>query len=610
MGYATLAQCVSDLEAHGDLIRIDAPIDPRLELPYVQRQAFRNRAPALLFTNPKGCRFPMLANLFGTRERVNFIFRDAIGRARTILEAAANPRGMFARPAEALGCLPALWHMRARWGAATGAPVLAHACPLGELPQLVGWPGDGGAFITLPLALSEDPDQPGSFNLGMYRVQLGGNDYGDNEVGLHYQLQRGIGIHHARALARGVELPVSVHVGGPPALAISAVVPLPEGMNELLFAGILGGRRMRLVRAGEHPVLAQADFVVLGRLGRRALPEGPFGDHLGYYSLRHDFPVLTVERVCHRPEAIWPFTSVGRPPQEDTVFGDFIHELTAPLVSHVFGGVKAVHAVDAAGVHPLLLAIGSERYTAYEAIRRPREMITQAMHLLGATQTALAKFVLMVAAEDAPGLDCRDVGAFLRHLLLRTDFSADLRFIGRTACDSLDYSGYGLHEGSRLIWTAAGEVRRALGDEIRELPDLPAGFGNPRLAMPGVLLLAGPPHKGHPLSQDRRMANVVAALANWPHREEFPLVAVVDDSGFASASLENFLWSVFTRADPARDCYGVGERSSLKHWSCDAPLIIDGRLKEFQAPPLEDDAGVVRRMRALAARGGPLAGLI
>ena len=303
---------------------------------------------------------------------------------------------------------------------------------------------------------------------------------------------------------------------------------------------------------------------------------------------------------------------MGRPPQEDTVFGDFIHELTGPLVPQVFAGIREVHAVDAAGVHPLLLALGSERYTAWEARRRPRELLTQALHLLGATQTALAKYVLIAAQEDAPGLSCRRVADFLAHVLERTDFSRDLHFITRSTADTLDYTGTALNEGSKLIWAAAGEPCRRLGtgmDDAGKLPDLPPGFGSPQVAGPGILVLEGPRHgeaRGEP---DPAMEELAGRLGAWDRREHFPLTVVADDAAFCAASTENLLWVTFTRSDPATDCYGAHARIHARHWACEAPLIIDARLKPFHAPPLEEDSAVSARVDALAAPGGPLHGL-
>lgn len=625
MGYVNLRECLADLEAHGHLARIDAELDPYLELAAVQRRAFRAKAPALLFTRVRGTRFPMLSNLFGTRERLRFIFRDSLRDVEAVLAAKADPTAALRRPLRSLAALPGLMHMLPRVrNAGQGqrrAPVLECRCALADLPQLTCWPMDGGPFITLPLVYTEDPARPGpdASNLGMYRVQLAGNDYAPDEVGLHYQIHRGMGAHHAAALERRQALPVHVFVGGAPAFSVAAVMPLPEGLSELRFAGLLGGRRAGLARVPREmglplPVLAEADFCLSGHLLPGLKPEGPFGDHVGYYSLRHDFPVLKVEAVYHRKDAVWPFTAVGRPPQEDTVFGDFIHELTGPLVSQVFPGVREVHAVDAAGVHPLLLALGSERYTPYEAGRRPRELLTAALHLLGNTQTALAKYVLLAAHEDAPGLSVHDVSAFLRHMLERADFSRDLHFLTHSTSDTLDYTGLGLNEGSKLIWASAGEKRREAGVELAgaaaDLPPLPEGFGHVRVAGPGMLVLRGPAHALGRNEPDPRMEQLARALSCWPGRETFPLVVTADDPDFCAAALENFLWVAFTRSDPATDTYGVEARQRAKHWSCAAPLILDARLKPFHAPPLEEDPAVTRRVEALAAPGGPLHGYL
>lgn len=604
MGYASLAQCVGDLQKQGQLRIVETPLDPCLEIGYVQRRVFQAGGPALLFTRPKGCRFPMLANLFGTKERVNYIFRDSLGRLKEIFAIRAAPAK--ARTLKALKLLPSLWHMRPKWQ--KNAPVLAQGCQLADLPALKSWPEDGGPFITLPLVYSAEEGRPDKGNLGMYRVQLAGNDYAEDEVGLHYQLKRGIGIHHAKALAEGRPLPVNIHVGGPPALTVAAVMPLPEGMSELLFAGLLGGRRVRLAQGHSLPVLAEADFVIQGCLDSTIKPEGPFGDHLGYYSLTHPFPVLKVLSVRHRKDAIWPFTTVGRPPQEDTVFGDLIHELTAPLVSQVFPGLQEIHAVDAAGVHPLLLARGEERYTPYQTETRPEELLTHAMHLLGATQTSLAKFILIAAnAPDMPG--CRDVGAFIKYVLERADFQRDLHFITPASSDTLDYSGYKLHEGSRLILTACGPKRRELATGISDLPDLPAGFSDPRVCLPGVLAIRGPRHTAQPDERAPEIDSLCECLAHWAQAENFPLVVVVDDSSFCAASLANFLWVVFTRSDPCRDSYGANEKMACKRWSCAPPFILDGRRKKFQPPPLEDEPALVEYIETLASGVGPLAGL-
>ncbi|MFO0909149.1 MAG: UbiD family decarboxylase [Isosphaeraceae bacterium] len=620
MGYRTLADCIRDLERTGQLVRIPQEIDAHLEAAAIQRRVYEEQGPAVFFERVKNCRFPMVGNLFGTIDRTRFLFRDTLDSVRKLVELKVDPGSLAKRPWRYLG-VPwtalRLLPRRVRRG-----PILDHEIRLRELPQLTSWPLDGGPFVTLPQVYSEDPERPGfaSSNLGMYRVQLAGNDYvADREVGLHYQIHRGIGVHHARALRTGQPLRVNVVVGGPPALAVAAVMPLPEGLSELGFAGVLGGRRLAMVEPtpGGLPVPAEADFAICGTIAPDGLkPEGPFGDHLGYYSLRHDFPVLRVERVLHRKGAIWPFTSVGRPPQEDTSFGALIHELTGPIIPTVVPGVRAVHAVDAAGVHPLLLAIASERYVPYASERRPQEILTAANAILGQGQMSLAKYLLIVAGEDDPSLDVHDVGGFLHHLLERVDWSNDLHFQTRTTIDTLDYSGHGFNQGSKLVIAAAGPPRRSLPAEVAsEVGNaLTPGFHSPRLVLPGILAVQGPPHPsmtdwngGEAGSLQRLVAQTLPS--DHPLRR-FPLLVVVDDSAFAAASLRNFLWVTFTRSNPAADIDGFDASTIEKHWGCRGPLVIDARIKRHHAPPLVDDPAIERRVDALGAPGGPLHGII
>lgn len=607
--YASLHECVRDLERHGHLRRVEVPVDPRLEVAEIQRRVYQAGGPALLFTNVIGCRFPMVSNLFGTLERALFMFRDTLAAVRKLVELRTDPGALARRPWRYLGVPLTALRMRPKFR--RSGPVLAHTCRVSELPQLVSWPDDGGPFITLPQVYSEDPEQPGWMrsNLGMYRVQLGGGSYvPDRQIGLHYQIHRGIGVHHAAAIRRGERLRVNVFVGGPPALTLAAVMPLPEGLPELAFAGALGGRRVRMVRRGDElPFAGEADFVITGSVEPELrLPEGPFGDHLGYYSLAHEFPVMAVERVYHREGAIWPFTVVGRPPQEDTTFGALIHELTGPVIPSVLPGIHAVHAVDAAGVHPLLLALGSERYVPYAPRRQPQELLTLASAVLGQGQMSLAKYLWIAAKEDAPELDIHDIAGFLQHVLARVDWRRDLHFHTRTTIDTLDYSGSGLNEGSKVVIAAVGEPRRALPTRIPADLQLPPGFTDPAVCLPGVLAVRGPTHAQAPDAA----ARLCAQLGEGSAINAFPLVVLVDDSEFTARTLNNFLWVTFTRSNPAVDIEGIGAEVVHKHWGCRGSLVIDARRKPQHAPPLIEDPAVSRRVDALAAAGGPLHGLL
>jgi 4-hydroxy-3-polyprenylbenzoate decarboxylase len=606
MGYSSLRACIADLERAGKLVRIDREIDPHLEAAEVHRRVYQAGGPAILFERVKGCRFPMVSNLFGTLERTRFLFRDTLNAVRHLVELKIDPASFWKNPLRYRDMPGALWHLRPKF--VSNGPVLASQTTITNLPQLQCWPRDGGAFITLPQVYTEDADRPGwrQSNLGMYRVQLSGNQYQPNkQVGLHYQIHRGIGVHHAAAIRRGVPFRVNIFVGGPPAMTLAAVMPLPEGLPELAFAGALGGRRVRLMAQPDAlPIAADADFCISGTVDPSLhLPEGPFGDHLGYYSLAHDFPVLNVDKVYHRDGAIWPFTVVGRPPQEDTQFGAIIHEITGPIIPTVISGLHAVHAVDAAGVHPLLLAIGSERYVPYAPKRKPQELLTCANAILGQGQLSLAKYLLIVAREDNPGLDIHDIPAFLRHLLERVDWRTDLHFQTSTTIDTLDYSGTGLNEGSKVVIAAAGPPRRALPAALPGELFLPEGFGEPRLCLPGVIAVQAPAYSSEGEAANERFCHE----KGWGSPiDPFPLVLLVDNSEFASRTLNNLLWVTFTRSNPATDVYGIGSFTRQKHWGCQGSLVIDARIKPHHAPPLETDPDVTRRVDALGAPGGPL----
>jgi 4-hydroxy-3-polyprenylbenzoate decarboxylase len=613
MGYRNLQECVRDLERCGQLVRIETEIDPHLQAAEIQRRVYRAQGPALFYARVKGCGFPMVSNLFGTRERTRFLFRDTLESVRRLIALKIDPADAWKRPWHYRHVPAALWSMRPK--RVQGGPVLQNRTTIDQLPRLVSWPQDAGAFITLPEVYTENADRPGfsQSNLGMYRIQISGGRYAANrEVGLHYQIHRSIGVHHAAAIRRGERLRVNVFVGGTPAMILAAVMPLPEGLSELTFAGALAGRRIPMASvAGQLPVYAEADFCISGTVDPdKLLPEGPFGDHLGYYSLAHEFPVLDVDAVYHRTGAIWPFTVVGRPPQEDTSFGELIHELTGPILPSVIPGVHAVHAVDAAGVHPLLLAIGSERYVPYAGRRKPQELLTNANAILGQGQLSLAKYLLIVAHEDDPQLDIHNIPAFFAHLLSRVDWTCDLHFQTRTTLDTLDYSSGELNAGSKLVIAAAGPVRRQLPTTVPSEFGLPDGFRNPRLCLPGILAIEAPPFAHGEGETEPAAARFCAAVDPSHPVNAFPLAVLVDDSQFASRSLNDFLWTTFTRSNPAADVHGIGAFVREKHWGCRGSLIIDARLKPQHAPPLIEDPAVSKSVDQLAAPGGPLHGII
>ncbi len=608
MGYKSTHACIDDLEKHGHLVRIKEEVDANLEMAAIHLRVFENNGPAILFENIKNCKFKAVSNLYGSVDRSKFIFRDTIETIKTLIELKNNPLEAIRHPFKYAGTsLSALQALPKKIKFSN--TVLQQKTTISELPQIKCWPNDGGAFVTLPLVYTEDIDHPGvmSSNLGMYRIQLSGNEYvKDKEIGLHYQLHRGIGVHQTKSNSKNQPLRVSVFVGGPPSLTLGAVMPLPEGMSELSFAGVLGNRRIRYAYKDGFCFAGDADFVITGEVypGENK-PEGPFGDHLGYYSLKHNFPLMRVNQVYHRKDAIWPFTVVGRPPQEDTSFGALIHDLTGSAISKEIPGLKDVHAVDASGVHPLLLAIGSERYTPYNKERKPQEILTIANHILGTGQLSLAKYVFIIAGEDDPGITTHHIPNYLKHVLERVDWKRDLHFYTQTTIDTLDYSGNDINSGSKLVIAAAGNKIRELGTELPQL-DLPAGFYNPQLVMHGVLAIKADPY----IDQQQTIVQLQKLNSLQLDKDRYPLIIICDDSNFVAHTLNNFLWVAFTRSNPSHDIHGINGFIENKHWGCNGSLLVDARIKPHHAPELVKDPVIEKRVNALAEKGKSLHGII
>jgi len=602
MAYSNLREAVRDLEKNGMLLRIREEVDPNLEMAEIHRQVYDRQGPAILYERVKGSPFQAVSNLYGTFHQTAFLFRHTLERVKRVVELKKDPTSFFKKPGRylsapftALSALPLHNPL--------SVPSAYATTTIDQLPQIKSWPMDGGAFVTLPQVFTEDPEMPGVMhsNLGMYRIQLSGNDYVPNEeVGLHYQLHRGIGVHHAKYNRRNEPFRCSIFVGGPPSHAFAAIMPMPEGLSELTFAGMLAGRRFRYARRDGYVLSNDADFVITGEILKNVKkPEGPFGDHLGYYSLTHDFPVMRVHRVFHRKDPLWHFTAVGRPPQEDSSFGWLIHELVAPLTPQEFPGLKELHAVDASGVHPLLLAIGHERYMPFRE-RVPEEILTIANRILGSGQTSLAKFLFIAASDDDPSLDTHDIPRFFQHLLERVDWSRDLHFQTRTTIDTLDYSGSGWNEGSKVVVACRGEKRRTLATELPENFAIPAGFSDPQFCLPGVMAVQAPAFVAE--APAREQAEQLCRALEPFDLTHIPLILLVDDSRFIAATLNNFLWVAFTRANPSHDTYGVRAFSECKHWGCRGPLVLDARKKPHHAPELVTDPSVQERVERLLDR--------
>lgn len=609
MTYKNLEECILDLEKNGHLVRVHEEVDPYLEMAAIHLKVHAAGGPALLFENVKGSKFRAVSNLFGTAGRSKFMFRDTLDGVQNVMNLRNDPIKALKNPFKHIGA------GRAAYKALplkkpSSLPVSAQEINITDLPLIQHWPGDGGAFVTLPQVYTEDPDKPGimNSNLGMYRIQLNGNDYEtDKEIGLHYQIHRGIGVHQAKANKLGKPLKVSIFIGGPPSHTLAAVMPLPEGLSEMTFAGLLAGRRFRYSYRDGFCISNEADFVITGEIyPGETKPEGPFGDHLGYYSLTHPFPLMKVHRVYAKSDAIWPFTVVGRPPQEDTAFGELIHEMTGDAIKQEIPGVKEVHAVDAAGVHPLLFAIGSERYTPYQQVKQPAELLTIANRILGTGQLSLAKFLFITSEENQPVSTHQEVD-FLTYILERIDLHRDIHFYTNTTIDTLDYSGTGLNLGSKVVFAANGDKKR---DLCREIPEPLIGLmeiEHARLVMPGVIAVQGKEFSDYSNAQEelKTLSNAIQAKGSMP---SCPMVILCDDSDFISKSTNNFLWATFTRSNPSHDIYGVNSYYENKHWACEN-IIIDARIKPHHAPPLILDPAVEKNIERFFSKGASLGGI-
>jgi UbiD family decarboxylase len=558
--FSDLRSFIDRLRRDNDLVIVDAPVDANLEAAEIHRRVIAAGGPALLFTNVRGAKFPLVTNLFGTARRAELAFGTRplalIKRIVDLAETLLPPT-----PAKLWGARDvakeALRIGLSRSGRGPVSEVMTTEVRLDELPALTCWPEDGGPFITLPLVYTQHPERPGH-NLGMYRLQI----HDRQTTGMHWQIGKGGGFHYSVAEARGEALPATVFLGGPPALILSAIAPLPENVPELMLASLIAGEKLKVIDGfGPHPLIANAEFAISGKVpaGVRQ-PEGPFGDHYGYYSLQHDYPIFQVERVAHRNGAIYPATVVGKPRQEDFFIGDLLQELLSPLFPLVMPAVKQLWSYGETGYHSLAAAIVRERYR--------REAMASAFRILGEGQLSLQKFLFVT---DRP-VDLKDFKATLTHLLERTRPETDLYVFSNLSMDTLDYTGPRVNEGSKGVWLG-------LGDPIRTLPRtfqasvLPSGVREARVFCPGCLVITGPSYADDP--------EAAARLAAAPAFADWPLVVLSDDAARATASSMNFLWTTFTRFEPAADLHAADRRLVRNHIAFVGPVLIDGRMKPW-----------------------------
>jgi UbiD family decarboxylase len=446
---------------------------------------------------------------------------------------------------------------------------------LDRLPIITCWPEDGGPFITLPLVYTTHPERPGH-NLGMYRLHV----YDRQTTGMHWQIGKGGGFHYAQAEARGEALPATVFLGGPPALILAAISPLPENVPELMLASLIAGDRLPQApapAAHPHPLIGSAEFALMGEVPPRLRrPEGPFGDHYGYYSLRHDYPVFQVKQVARRHDAIYPATVVGKPRQEDFFIGDLLQELLSPLFPLVMPAVSPLWSYGETGSHSLAGAVVKQRYK--------REAMASAFRVLGEGQLSLTKFLLVTDRD----IDLKDFRATLEHVLARTDPRTDLYVFSNLAMDTLDYTGPVVNEGSKGVWLGLGDPVRDLPREFRPQLPPPPDVTDVRVFCGGCVVVSGRPFADEPQGAERLAAH--PAFAGWP------LIVMSDDAARATRSVMNFLWTTFTRFEPAADIHAASRRIIRNHIAHEPPIVIDARMKPWYPQELRCREDIARKV--------------
>ena len=586
MSFPDLRAFVEQLTRDNDLVTIEAQVDPYLEAAEVHRRVIAAGGPALFFKNVKGADFPLVTNLFGTARRAELAFgrrphvfmRRLAELAETLLP--PSPRKVW----NARDVVTGLMRLGLkRVGSGPVTEVVTSDVHLDRLPALTTWPDDGGPFVTLPLVYTQHPEGHGS-NLGIYRLQI----HDARRTGMHWQIGKGGGFHYEVAEKRQQSLPVTVFLGGPPALMLSAVAPLPENVPEMMLASLIAGERLPVVtghreggNAGSgwpHPIVARAEFALLGEVAPRLRePEGPFGDHYGYYSLRHDYPVFAVRQMARRRDAIFPATVVGKPRQEDFYIGDLLQDLLSPLFPLVMPAVERLWSYGETGYHALAAAVVKERYA--------REAMVSAFRILGEGQLSLTKFLLVTDRF----VDLKDFRATLEHVLARTHPETDLYVFSNLSMDTLDYTGPDVNKGSKGVWLG-------LGEPVRELPrvfqavELPPGVGDVHVFCGGCLVVGGTPYDGEPGLAER--------VAAHPAFSQWPLLVLTDEPARAARSPINFLWTTFTRFEPAADLHAASCRVVRNHLAYTAPVVIDARRKPWYPRELscrDDVAATVTR---------------
>ncbi|MDZ7363475.1 MAG: menaquinone biosynthesis decarboxylase [candidate division KSB1 bacterium] len=537
----TLGDFARYLESLGELHRVKVEVDPELEVTEIAVRALLENRPALLFENVKDAKFPLAINLLASERRIELALGkhpDQLGEELIhFVEAALPPK-------------PKLifdhWPMVKRFLAARpkkGRRALSQQVieepNLALLPIQKCWPEDGGRFITLGQVFTYDP-RDGKRNVGIYRMQV----YDEHTTGMHWQIQKGGGFHYYQAQKLNREFEIAVALGTDPALLFATVAALPEGIDEVMFAGFLRGKPVSMTRGKSIAIAVpvEAEFILEGTVPlNETRREGPFGDHFGHYSHAADFPVFHIKKITHRRNAIYPATVVGKPPMEDKFIGDATQQILGPLARLIHKEIKSVWAYYEAGFHNLLVVSVEQRYQ--------KEAMKSALGLMGTDQLSLTKCLVLVSNH----VNVRDWPAVLREIKMNFDPHYDFVMIPKVPLDTLDFTSYKMNLGSKMIVDATMKPRRQEGEREKGkrgegesvLARLPKEYPVIRgmRVHDGTLLLVK-------VASDGR--KIVENLVRIPELSDLKIIAAVSEDVDLD-NQESYIWGVFTRFDCERD---------------------------------------------------------
>ena len=579
MAFTDMQSFMRVLESRGLLKRVTVPVNPELEVTEIATRLVRDDGPAVLFENVEGATYPLAINLLATMERIEIGLGrhpEEIGQGLINFLEDVNPPSLGSLWRNR-GSAFNLLNVRPGLALSSRAQQITDESPdLSQMPILKCWPEDGGRFITLPLVRTRDPST-GAHNMGIYRMQV----YDQSTTGMHMQIQKGGAFHHTDAERESKPLDIAVALGGDPALILSAIIPLPEGIDEAGFAGVMRGRPTPMVRAKtvDVRVPAHAEFVIEGQLqpGERRL-EGPFGDHFGHYSEAADFPVFHIKAITRKRNPVYPATVVGKPPQEDRALGDAAQLSTKPLIRLMRKEVRDMWSYYESGFHNLLVVSVDSRYS--------REQMKTAFGILGEGQLSLTKVMILVDTYTDPS-DIKAVAqAISRNFRVETDF----RLLARTAQDTLDFTGDAFQHGSKMVIDATGyghEPQRIDGPQLRFDPaTLSSAVTNHRLICDNILVMqVTSGYSGH--------RELLERVVKDPRARSLKAVALVSEDVDIDDDVE-LIWGVFTRFDCALDV-----AFTEQHFVGITPVFsgvmgIDATWKPGYQKPLEMDPDIVR----------------